>query len=576
MRRWLGGESLSRRRLAMACGTWALLVACQATQPAPAADPAPKPAPAAVDASANSDASAKHQRAVALSNEADAAVKVNVEGAIAKYLEALQVEPGNVDVLWKLSRAQTKKEDWAAVASTLEQAVKAAPNVANYQHWRGHALVMLAQESAPPQRPGFYESAREPLTRCLKLDAKLAECAFLLAQVEEQAEHVQAAADLYLQAIANEPLQPRYYLALAQWLRVFKQSLQAEMVLTEGLQKVEPFEKNRADLAQMAVQAAGLAGERHDTKAQLAWLEKAETLASEDTPVLAFELGSRYLVLPETGAVPSNQEKAQRLLNVFTKRVCRGVAANKYRTQCEITSSLLERLSSPYVKPTPPKKPLPVVPLPSGMPQPKLALRGVRVSGSFTVWGAAYYLRNPHHQREVTLQPVTIEGYVTKTNLPAAPRCAVHRAGEADPENCRAEIPAFWLGDYPDAPEADCIKVMGFASNYAQLFEAIRRADSEKPDAPYEDAFWGQVIPNPLPAVGAKLRVRGNYGFAFAKASSGAEADAVMGLLDYVGRDILQHAPELATLPGVKRAKPAPVKYEIIPAGSPFRHPPQL
>ena len=151
----------------------------------------------------------------------------------------------------------------------------------------------------------------------------------------------------------------------------------------------------------------------------------------------------------------------------------------------------------------------------------------------------------------------------------------MHRAGEADPENCRAEIPAFWLGDGPDAPLTDCIKVMGFASTYSQLFEAIRQADSVHADAPYQDAFWGQTIPNPLPAVGAKLRVHGNYGFTFAKASSGAEADPVMGLLDYTDRYILQGVSELATLPGVKR-NPIPVKYEIIPAGGPFSRQPRL
>jgi tetratricopeptide (TPR) repeat protein len=529
------------------------LLGCQATPAMPPAKPAPPPV---VAKPVDTDAAEKHQRAVALSNEGDAAVKVNVEGAIAKYLEALQVEPDNIDVLWKLSRAQTKKEDWAAVASTLDQAVKLAPNVANYQRWRGHALVTLAQESEPPKRPGLYESAREPLTRCLKLDAKLADCAYLLAQVEEQAEHVQAAADLYLQAIANEPLLPRYYLGLAQWLRVFKQSLQAEMVLTEGLRQAAP--KFRADLAYMAVLAADLAAQRHDPKTQLSWLEKAEAFADEETsPALTFALGSLYLELPDNGAVPSNKERAQRLLNMFSKRVCRGAAANKYRVQCEQTEGLLHQLTSPYVHATPPKPALPVVPLPPGMPSPKLALGTVRSGDAYTVWGASYYLRNPAHQRAVTEAPIAITGYVTKTNLMQAPRCVVHRGGVADPENCYAEIPAFWIGDTPDAAEADCIKVMGFASNYAQIFEAIRQADSNKADEPYSDSFWGQVVPNPLPVAGQKLTVRGSYGLSFAKVSSGAESDPIMGILDYAERDVLEPSPQLATLPGVKR-KPRP------------------
>jgi TPR repeat len=150
---------------------------------------------------------------------------------------------------------------------------------------------------------------------------------------------------------------------------------------------------------------------------------------------------------------------------------------------------------------------------------------------------------------------VAATGYVVKTNLAQAPRCAVHCSGIADVENCRAQIPAFWLGDRPDAPEADCLKVMGFASNYAQLYEAIRQADSQKPDEPYSDEYWGQTVPNPLPAAGAKLSVRGGYGLTFAKASSGAESDPVMGIMDFAESEVLGPAPELATLPGVKRRK---------------------
>jgi hypothetical protein len=49
--------------------------------------------------------SPEHERAVALSNEGDATVKVNVDGAIEKHAEALWWKPDNVDVSWKVSRA---------------------------------------------------------------------------------------------------------------------------------------------------------------------------------------------------------------------------------------------------------------------------------------------------------------------------------------------------------------------------------------------------------------------------------------------------------------------------------------
>lgn len=502
-------------------------------------------------------------------------MKVNVEEAIAKYQEALQLEPNNVAVLWKLSRAHDRKEDWVAVAATLERASQLEPQVANYAHWRGHALVQMAQESGSIEgAPKAYETARDPLTTCLKLDAKLADCAFLLGQVEEATEHAQAAAERYMQAIANDPLQARYYLSLALLYRVYKQEQQAEMVLVQGMRELEANERNRAELASMAVLLATLSARRYDATARTAWLEKAEQLAPDHTPALQFEIGALHLEPSVASASPASKEKAVRLLNSFSKRVCRGAAAAKYKQQCERAQSLLEQATSPYVRSVAAKSAPAVVPLPSGMPQPKLARQAVLDGNTFTVWGAAYYLRNPHLQRQVMDKPIMITGFVTKTNLMQAPRCVVHRAGEADPDNCYAEIPAFWLGDYPDAPEEDCIKVMGFASTYSQILEAIRLADSERPELPYQDAFWGQVIPNPLPAAGAKLRVRGNYGLSFTKASSGAEMNSVMGLLDYTSSDELKPGPEVATLPGVKRVKRPYVSGPAIPAGSPFNRPP--
>jgi hypothetical protein len=41
---------------------------------------------------------------------------------------------------------------------------------------------------------------------------------------------------------------------------------------------------------------------------------------------------------------PPQKEKAVRLLNQFTKRVCRGQGATKFKEQCEATSSLLQKL----------------------------------------------------------------------------------------------------------------------------------------------------------------------------------------------------------------------------------------
>ena len=174
---------------------------------------------------------------------------------------------------------------------------------------------------------------------------------------------------------------------------------------------------------------------------------------------------------------------------------------------------------------------------------------------AFTVWGASYYLRSPVHRKEVAKKKLSITGYIVKSNLADAPACAVHKGGKADPESCKPPIPAFWLGDTKDAPESETIKVMGWASNFAQVYDAIAEFDKGKENAEHLDTFWGVKVPNPLPAVGAKVTVKGDYGTTFTKSSTGVEADPYMGMLGFDEITIAEPAPELATLPGVKRKK---------------------
>jgi hypothetical protein len=187
---------------------------------------------------------------------------------------------------------------------------------------------------------------------------------------------------------------------------------------------------------------------------------------------------------------------------------------------------------------------VPVVPL--------LPNRPLRDGDAYTVWGAGYLLRSRAHRGELDGKSVTLVGYIVKTNLPDTPRCLIHPSGQADPENCSAPFPAFWLADSPHGALDDSIKVMGWASNYAQIYQAIRTYDSPR-GGDYSDEYWGIRLPNPLPAVGAKVRVTGQYGPTFSGASSGTESDPNMGVLSYRSMEVLEPARELATLPGVRR-----------------------
>src|SRR5512147_1696929 len=174
----------------------------------------------------------------------------------------------------------------------------------------------------------------------------------------------------------------------------------------------------------------------------------------------------------------------------------------------------------------------------------------------YTVWGAGYSLRSRVLHKTLGDKPLTIEGYITDTNLMQAPPCSVHKGGKADPEDCKPPVPTFWLGDTKDAPRNESIMVMGFASNYAQIFDAIKEFDEKGEKAEANDTFWGKPIPNPLPAKGYHVRVTGPFSTTFTGASTGAQADPIMGILTYQKWEVLNtkeeiEQMELATLPGV-------------------------
>jgi len=203
----------------------------------------------------------------------------------------------------------------------------------------------------------------------------------------------------------------------------------------------------------------------------------------------------------------------------------------------------------PKVPPTGVKASLPSVPSVPNSP--------IKDGEAYTVWGASYHLRSRVHHNDVAGRDLKVSGYIVATNLAEAPKCAIHPTGKEDPEGCEAPIPTFWLADTKDGQVKDAIKVLGWASNFAQLHDAVldyrKRRASKKTDAePLQDNFWGVKIPFPLPGVGAKVVVTGNYSTAFTRATSGTESDPIMGVLTYDEIEYKEEPAEIATLPGLK------------------------
>ncbi len=273
--------------------------------------------------------------AINLANEGDQSVKVNVENAIQKYEQAVQLDPTNHRILWKLATAYEKKEDWDKMASTLSRATSMAPDFATYWYKRGSALVSQAEAG----NKDAFEQAKEPLKKCIEKDPNLAECYFLMGECLQWTDDEQGAVDNYSKAIQHDPTKGFFYPNLADLYLLFKLDKEAEQVINEGTKLVPQDEKNLPKIYNMFILLANAAQMRGDKAAQLAAVEKAEKFAGEAHPEFSFDLGSTYATMD-----PPQKEKAVRLLNTFTKRVCRGAGAKKFQEQCETSSSLLQKL----------------------------------------------------------------------------------------------------------------------------------------------------------------------------------------------------------------------------------------
>ena len=141
----------------------------------------------------------------------------------------------------------------------------------------------------------------------------------------------------------------------------------------------------------------------------------------------------------------------------------------------------------------------------------------LKAGDAWTVYGATHHLRSLVHSKEVAGEAdITLTGYVVETNYAKAPDCAIHPAGKKDPDGCTSEIPSFWIADTKGDAKGTKIRVIGWARNFAIIYDAIKIYDKlkpgEQPKEPVMDDVLNVPIPFPLPVVGQKVKVTGKYG----------------------------------------------------------------
>lgn len=193
------------------------------------------------------------------------------------------------------------------------------------------------------------------------------------------------------------------------------------------------------------------------------------------------------------------------------------------------------------------------LPAPPSMPS-----TPIKQGDAFTVYGAIHQLRSLIHNKDVTKDPISITGYIVDSNIPRAPDCAVHKTGKKDPDNCNPEVPSFWIADGQGDTKGPKIRVVGWARNFAVVYDAMVAYKKIKPgDQPTEkqavtDDMLNVTVPFPLPSVGAKVKITGAYNVAKTVVSD-MVSEPMGGVMALQKMDTLEPATEPA-----KFAKPIP------------------
>ncbi len=180
---------------------------------------------------------------------------------------------------------------------------------------------------------------------------------------------------------------------------------------------------------------------------------------------------------------------------------------------------------------------------------PSLPSTPIKTGDAYTIYGAIHQLRSLMHGKDVTAQPISVVGYIVDSNIPRAPDCAVHKTGKKDPDNCSPEVPSFWIADDKGNDKGQKIRVVGWARNFAVIFDAMtaykKLKPGDQPKEPITDDMLNVTVPFPLPAVGAKVRVTGAYNVSKVVVSD-MVAEPLGGVMALTKMDVLEPAPAVA------------------------------
>ncbi|WP_437300542.1 tetratricopeptide repeat protein [Sorangium sp. So ce426] len=523
-----------------------------------------------------------------LAREADRMAPVDMNGALAKYEEATKLDPTDHRIFFELAMALKKSDRWADVVSTMRRATALAPGFATYWVELGRAQEALAKRKA-----GSFEDAKKAYLTCVEIDPWLADCHERIGHVLLWTDDERGAIERYTEAIRREPDALRHHLPLADLYIRLDHVAEAEAVLRDAVRRAKPDDSSLFAVHSML---ASVHQDKGNLEEMVAELEAAKAVAPEgvEADLTLFSLGLSYAVL-----APPRVSESVTNLRAFYARRCLGSDTKAFRTNCASAATLIQRFGGAVPaagdasagaggapkasqasksaapasagasaagapacgEPPGPYQPRPAYagPAPSLPAIPALWTGPVKIGDAYTVRGLMHHLRSRAHSDEVTSKPISVVGYVVRTNFEEAPPCAVHRTGQGDPVDCRSPLPSFAIAD-AKGEKTRAIDVMGWASNFAQIYSMIEAIDKapkgQAKSVRLADGFTGVDLPNPLPSPGAKVRVTGTYGVSFQGQGQGqgqgSAANPKNGIVTAERIETLDDAPTKATLPGMK------------------------
>lgn len=313
------GRSLAFRHLLFVCAAMAASVVSSASI-ASAAPPRAECPPG-------------QRAAIDLANEADRLRMVDLDGAIAKYQEAVALEPTLHRIHHKLALAQSKKESWEAAAKADETAAKLAPTFAIYFAGAGRARSQMALREKGP-----WQDARTLLEKAVALDPGLSDAHYELAEVLLHMGDEHGALVHYSKAVETNPAEVASWAALADLYVRLGYLAQAEKTLREALESIAG--DRRFVLESIYGDVLSRKGDRSGSLAHYEEARKScGTCGAPGQAIAFFNLGAAYASI-----VPPRKSEAIMNLQMFHKMICKGAAYARYADQCHEAQALVNTM----------------------------------------------------------------------------------------------------------------------------------------------------------------------------------------------------------------------------------------